>query len=69
MRDFLLKVKVNDIKLFVAVEQGGEKHKNNIIVIVNYRAKILVRKWIIEEYRKSLRVQWESNYNITILPY
>ena len=44
MRDYLLEVKVDNVHLFAAVEQGGGKHSKDIIVIVVPRAKMLARK-------------------------
>ena len=44
LRDYLLEVKVDNVHLFIAVEQGGGKHSKDAIIIVAPHAKMLARK-------------------------
>ena len=44
LRNFLLQVKVENIKLFVVVEQGGGKCSNDFTFIVLPHTKMIARK-------------------------
>ena len=44
MREYLLGLKIDNIKLFLAIEQGGGKHSKDVIVIVLSKAKMIARK-------------------------
>jgi len=41
---YLLGLKIDNVRLFIAMEQGGGKHSKNVIVIVSPKAKMSVRK-------------------------
>ena len=44
MCKYLLGLKIDNVRLFIAMEQGGGKHSKNVIVIVSPKAKMSVRK-------------------------
>ena len=46
VKDFLLTLIVDGMRLFVAVEQGRGKMIDSLLVIVAPKAKVVVKKWI-----------------------
>lgn len=62
IRDFLLGVKHEGVKLLTATESGGSKHSKDVIVIVNPHAKLIACKQIIQECRKKVTIKRETEY-------
>jgi len=50
LEPILLEADYNDQPLFMTVEQGSGKHKNDIHVVLNPKIKNKVREWIVEAY-------------------
>ena len=50
LKEILLNVEDNEDRLFMAVEQGSGKGRNNIQVILNPGKKYKARKWLVEMY-------------------
>ena len=45
-KDYLLDLKLDNMRLFIATEQGGGKMSENVMVIVFPKAKVAAMKWI-----------------------
>ena len=69
LRVFLLDVKVKGTRLFAAVEQGGGKYSDDIMIIVSSRAKIQARKWIAEQYSKIIEIYRNCEYKTSFSPF
>jgi len=44
VKDYLLDLKVDDMTLFIAIEQGGWKMSESMLVMVLSKAKVAARK-------------------------
>ena len=44
VKDYLLDLKVDDMTLFIAIEQGGWKMSESMLVMVLSKAKVATRK-------------------------
>ena len=51
----LLNVKIGKAPVFVGVEQGASKHKNDILIMIAARMRIAAQWWV------------NKNYGITVL--
>ena len=69
MRDFLLRVKYEGVKLFTNTEYRGGKYSKDIIVIVNPCTKLITHKWIAQEYGKKVTIKRETEYKTSSSPY
>ena len=54
------------MSLFVNVEQGPGKNKNNILVITTPKLRQDSRKWIVDNYGKILMVENHSKYKSSV---
>ena len=64
LEELLSSIKVNEIPLFLTIEQGTGKYANHINVVSNPRVKKKVKQQLVEEYPK---VEFEDEYNYEML--
>ena len=50
METILMEAKIEKDPLFLAIEQGAGKFKNDLNVVINPHTRVKTRTWIIEEY-------------------
>ena len=67
IKDYLLELEVDKVKLFIVVEQGGGKMSKYIMVVVSLKAKIIVRKWVSEIYRTVVKIKNRNFYKTLFL--
>ena len=48
--ELLRKQQANEVKLFLAAEQGMGKAENDVLVVINPKVKSKALRWLIEEY-------------------
>ena len=65
LKDLLLNQKVNDSKLFTAVEQGAGKAFQNVHIMLNPKVKNIAIKWIVNNYNK-IEFKFESEHKTSI---
>ena len=65
LKDLLLNQKVNDRKLFNAVEQGAGKVLQNVHIMLNPKVKNIAIKWIVNNYNK-IEFKFESEHKTSI---
>ena len=65
VKRFLLEQKVNNSKLFIAVEQGAGKSSNNVQIMLNPKVKNIARKWIFDDHQK-IEFNYESEFKTSI---
>ena len=64
-----MELEAGDRKWFVAVEQGIGNMKNNILVIVTLKLKLVAIKWKTAKYGIELKVKEKDDYATTCMPY
>jgi len=50
METILMEAKIEKDPLFLAIEQGAGKIKNNLNIVINPHTRVKTRTWIVEEY-------------------
>ena len=50
----LMEAKNNNNPLFLAVEQGARKYRNNVNIVVNPQTRFKSRNWLSEEYPRMI---------------
>ena len=66
---YLQDLKVDDMTLFIAVEQGGWKMSESVQVIVLKKAKVAARKWMHSEHGRDVKVKDKIECINTFAPY
>jgi len=61
VREYLLGLKVDNTKVFLAIEYGG-KYSKDVIIIVSLKSKLIARKWIAEVWRKIIKIDSPYEY-------
>ena len=57
VKDYLLSLTVEDMRLFVAVEQGSRKMSESVLVSVGPKAKAVARSWTSILHRKEATIK------------
>lgn len=68
LRDDLLEVVYEGVRLFRIVEQGSSAYSNDIFVLFSPTVKPLVHKWLRQEYRTTFRVHNNVNHDTSLPP-
>ena len=69
VKEYLLGLKVDDMTLFIAAEQGGGKTIESVLVIVLPKAKVASRKWMHTEQGREVKVKDKIEYMTTFAPH
>ena len=69
VKDYLLTLIVDDMRLFLAVEQGSGKTSDSLLVIVAPKAKGEAKKWMSIACGKEVKVKYKVEYLTTFLPF
>ena len=66
--DTLLKVKYNNVQLFIDVQQGVDKKSDSVFVLMILKLRPIAQKWIYNHYGKELQfIQSDRAYNMSIV--
>ena len=66
IKQVLQKVEVNQKRIFVGIEKGLGKYKNDLLVIINKDRTDIGNKWIRENYGKSLNFLKDKQCDVSV---
>ena len=61
-KNYLLDLKLDKMRLFVAIEKGGRKMSKGVMAIVFPKSKLADRKWISKVYRREVKAKDQIKY-------
>ena len=69
VKDYLLTLIVDDVRLFVAVEKGSEKMSDILLMMLAPKQKLVIRKWTSTVCGKEVIVKDKLDCLITFAPH